>query len=609
MRFFRKAEPSWIDAAPFVWVPEQPLHAEPGFSPGAAARIAEPPPNPANSNRRLGLLGLRLGTGLAQGLGFYILFHLRGAGLWPGSDPYLFAGLALAGLFAPQLVLEGLDEIPPAILAAWASAATALLIGLGFYHHWRIQAATQGHAGFILILLVALLLFNAQALLHAALRRGGIHAAFPEAQWTLAARLLIWLAAAGLAWALIGSGNSLLNWLRPRYPMLHISAEPALIVMPLVGVAGAAAWHLAASSPLTRAWRGVFVTCFTIALPLLAVAAAGSIAVHLSVAAIPAGFLLALGWALAAAFTASARGGTGARWRRIGEACAVPLIVILAALAGLAIAGRVIAFGWSDMRIYAATATLLLAAAGLGYGAALLAGLRGWTHTVRRVHPLLALSVIAACVALLTPLADPLRLAARSQADRLTAGDVPPWQFDFGWLRRHGGRFGQATLQGLARNPEPEVARDAALTLSQAPGLPMPTMIGANIRVRSLGAHLPAALLETDWTKVKGPVPPCLTGVTTGCDAWFLDFDNDGAAEILLAYGDATRWWAAIMKARAGGWRIAGTLAAPPCPTGTAAMRAGDFTLVKAAPAWRDLLVDGMRLHVTPTGGTPPCPE
>jgi hypothetical protein len=610
MGFFRNEKrPDWIDAAPFAWVPEQPLHAEPGFSPGAAGRIAEPPATPANSNKRPGLLGLRLGIGLAQGLGFYILFHLRGAGLWPGSDPYLFAGLALAGLFAPQLVLEGLDEIPPAILAAWASAAASLAIGLGFYHHWRIQAEAQGHAGVVLILLVTLLLFNAQALLHAALRRGGIRAALPEAQWTLAARLLIWLAVAGLAWALIGSGNGLLNWLRPRYPMLHIGAEPALIGLPLVGVAGAAAWHLAVSSRLPRACRTVLATCFTIALPLLAVAAAVSVAVHLFVAAIPAGFLLALGWTLTAAFTASARGETRARWRRIGEACAVPLIVVLAALAGLAIASRVIALGWSDMRIYAAITALLLAAAGLGYGAGLLVGLGGRARAMRQVHPLLALLVIAACVALLTPLGDPLRLAARSQTDRLTAGDVRPWQFDFGWLRRHGGRFGQAALRSLARDPEPEIARDAALFLSLAPGLPTPTMIGANIHVRSLGARLPATLLETDWSKVNGPVPPCLTGVATGCDAWFLDFDNDGAAEILLAYGDSSRWWAAILKPGAGGWRIAGTLAAPPCPAGTAAMRAGDFTLVKAVPAWRDLLVSGMRLHVTRAGGTPPCPK
>jgi hypothetical protein len=329
----------------------------------------------------------------------------------------------------------------------------------------------------------------------------------------------------------------------------------------------------------------------------------------LFIAAIPAGFLLALGWALTAAFTASARGEAIARWRRIGEACAAPLIIILAALAGLAIAGRVIAFGWSDIRIYGATAALLLAAAGAGYGAGLLVDFGRRARAMRQVHPLLALLGIAACVALLTPLADPLRLAVRSQTDRLTAGDVPPWRFDFGWLRRHGGRFGPAALQSLTRNPAPEVARDAALFLSLGAGLPTPTMIGANIHVRSLGARLPAALLETDWTKVKGPVPPCLTGVTTGCDAWFLDFDNDGAAEILLAYGDAGRWWAAILKPGAGGWRIAGTLAAPPCPAGTAAMRAGDFALVNAVPAWRDLLVNGMRLHVTRAGGTPPCPK
>ena len=93
------------------------------------------------------------------------------------------------------------------------------------------------------------------------------------------------------------------------------------------------------------------------------------------------------------------------------------------------------------------------------------------------------------------------------------------------------------------------------------------------------------------------------------CDAFFADLDGDGRSEILLAYGTDARWWAAVMKqgqdAREmdGGWYVAGTLAAPPCPGGLDALRAGHFAAVRPAGNWRDLVVDGIRLSVQPSAG------
>jgi hypothetical protein len=57
-----------------------------------------------------------------------------------------------------------------------------------------------------------------------------------------------------------------------------------------------------------------------------------------------------------------------------------------------------------------------------------------------------------------------------------------------------------------------------------------------------------------------------------------------------------------------GGWYVAGTLAAPPCPGSPTALRAGQFKMVPLAVNWRDLLVGGIRLGIDrprpPTG----CP-
>ena len=57
-------------------------------------------------------------------------------------------------------------------------------------------------------------------------------------------------------------------------------------------------------------------------------------------------------------------------------------------------------------------------------------------------------------------------------------------------------------------------------------------------------ARLPAALLARDWSQCAG-VPPCLTKPAMACDAFFPDLDGDGRDEILLAYGNDARWWAA----------------------------------------------------------------
>lgn len=186
MRFLfrKKPAPRWVDSADLSWTPEEPLavdsgaapqeraspvpeppsasHAPeepiffgPGFSSDEAFRAfvepkpremapepqPEAPPLPAqaaNTNRAPRLLLARLGIGLAQGLGLYLLLQLRAAGVWPGSDPYLFAALAMAGIFAPLVFQEGLGEIPTPLLVLWTGIVAATLACLGLYHHWRI---------------------------------------------------------------------------------------------------------------------------------------------------------------------------------------------------------------------------------------------------------------------------------------------------------------------------------------------------------------------------------------------------------------------------------------------------------------------------------------
>jgi hypothetical protein len=653
--FSRKnTAPRWVDSAALGWVPDKPLDftpkfaadpaptwtdedampepkaevpalfivPEPAAAPEASVTTAPPEtaplPRPANSNAAPGLLLPRLVIGLAQGAALFALAQSRDIGLWPGNDPYLYAAFSLALLFAPLVLLEGLGEIEIRLLGLWSGTIACALASLGLYHHWRSQALDTPHSGLALIILTATMLVIAQALFRAALRDGkplARYATYNDTTWTLAARLVVWAILAGTAWAIFGSGNSLFNWLRAHYPALRLSIDPQIIVLPLVGAASAAAFDITNARSFTRrAARKILLTCCTVALPMLVLLCAAALVANVLLA--PVSLAMALGFAalLVIAINASYRDGAprGAV-RRASEFAAAFLVLGLVAVAAFALGARVAAFGWSAGRITACAGTIALGLYGTAYAGAGLISIGGgkWMQRIEGANIALALILLAACLALATPLADPLQLAVTAQGSRLER--IDPALFDFPWLRR-AGRFGTEALAALTHSSNPQVARLATETLAAPPGtdVPPPSQIGANIAVRTPGARLPNTLLQQDWAQ-NPAVPPCLTKPTLSCDAWFLDLDGDGRREILLVYGNDARWWATVMKENPSGWTAAATLHSPAC-SGTlsgslAAMRSQGVTPINPVSAWRDILVAGMRLTPMPAPQADlPCP-
>jgi hypothetical protein len=662
--FLKKSAPRWVDTDSLNWTPEQPFgDVEPRFAPGndigwtddwriepaaaspksdpraeapqplpapepnplqlvAAQRgaPAEPvtPPAPANLNRAPSLLLLRLGIGLAQGLLLFLLLQAREINVWPGSDPYLFSAFSLALVFAPLVLLEGLGDIEINLLALWSGTIAALLATLGLYRHWRMEGVEQLHADYVLLALVATALVIAQSLLRAGLREGKLIASYRsyfDTAWTLGARLLVWALLAGTAWALIGSGNSLYNWLRAHHPAMPLTLAPALVILPLLGLASAAVFDMTAGTSWTRrAMKAALLTCGTVALPMLAAAALALVIAHFVHAPVPLAQALGCGALLLFAFNASYRGEARARWRKAFEFAAAFLILALAILAAFALATRIATFGWTAERVLAAAAVSALGLYGALYSGAALMSLGGarWMQPVERINLGMACLLLIACCALASPLADPLPLAVKAQTARL----ADPAVFDFTWLARDGARFGHEALTRLARSTNPEIARDATLALAIPPGSETPpaTEIGANITVRTPGARLPNSLLAQDWAG-NAQVPPCLTKPRLACDAWFLDLDGDGVREILLVYGNDARWWASVMKQsvmkpEGAGWRVAATLASPQCRGSLSRMRAGGVGLADPTSVWRDVLVAGLRLTPTPAPRADlPCPN
>jgi hypothetical protein len=122
------------------------------------------------------------------------------------------------------------------------------------------------------------MLVTAQALLRASLRDAKLFPSYRtcfDVSWSLIARLMVWGLVAGTAWALVGSGNSLFNWLRAYFPMLRLSVEPALITMPLVALVSAATFALTpAGGRIRRLAKRALLACCTVALPMLVIASA-----------------------------------------------------------------------------------------------------------------------------------------------------------------------------------------------------------------------------------------------------------------------------------------------------------------------------------------------
>ncbi|MDR1873733.1 MAG: DUF4153 domain-containing protein [Synergistaceae bacterium] len=110
---------------------------------------------------------------------------------------------------------------------------------------------------------------------------------------------------------------------------------------------------------------------------------------------------------------------------------------------------RIQQYSWSVDRIHAAFFVVMAGIWGLGYAG--IVALRQWPSALGRINTAAALIFAAAVIAMNSPILDPYRLSANSQAERLLAGQTDPDHFDFLYLRFHLGRYGNYALERLKR--------------------------------------------------------------------------------------------------------------------------------------------------------------
>jgi len=292
---------------------------------------------------------------------------------------------------------------------------------------------------------------------------------------------------------------------------------------------------------------------------------------------------------------------------RLSARVAAVLLLPLTAIAMYALALRVGHYGWTSERVIAAACLLVASCYAAGYAwAACRPG--AWLAAIAKVNRATAFVILALLLALFTPLADPARLSVNDQMARLDSGKVSASKFDFTYLKFEGARYGRAALEQLRTRTQgadaARVRKSAGLALQQDSRQQndLATVadidVAANLAVWPTGAALPEEFLSQDWRvgTRRYQLPTCLTQRGVGCDAFVMDINLDGEAEVLVM--QAGQLPVVLGSGPDGKWRLVGTLpfGAASCAPLVRELKAGQFQLI--APRAQDLQIAGQRVTI-----------
>jgi len=575
---------------------------------------------------------LRVGLGLLQGLLLYGLYYGGTAKIWPATEPMLFLPALLLTLFVPIAAISAIGHLSRRNLLRWLGLLFVMLCGLGIYEIWRsdvsswIKSAadsTQHLPSNGLILLCVPGLFIAQAMVLAGNADDRYIASYPsyfEMAWKLLVQLKFSILFTALFWLVLYLGSALFALIKLDF--LKQLMEHSWFNIPVTTLAFSFALHLSDARPqIVAGIRKLLLTLLSWLLPMATVL----------VAAFLAGLLV--------------RGlqplwGTGRASHVLLGSCAmlvllintvyqdghqltlgkqhfftlccrmaclllVPLVLLAAYSQGL----RVTEYGWTVSRILAAACTLIAAVYATGYAVAAMR-LKEPLKWLAPTNIWACLTILFTMLALLSPLADPARLAVASQMHRLTQANpdqLDVSRIDFHFLRFDGARYGIDALQQLSHQqdgPHAEEIRKGALqalalanrgSITRAPE---PVVnLGLTIRPRPAQRSLPPAFLAEDWSKrpSRWDLPVCMVQAGQQCDAYFVT-PEPGAAEQLLIIGEKSM--PALFATDAHGhWQLLGQIQISATCKQQLREAAEQGKLQWQAPLQRDLLLNGVRLR------------
>ena len=135
-------------------------------------------------------------------------------------------------------------------------------------------------------------------------------------------------------------------------------------------------------------------------------------------------------------------------------------ILPLTVFAAISMGTRIAQHGLSPERLWALVAIAVACAYGLAALVSVIRGrLPGWRGYLRRSNLNLAVGVSALALLLALPILDFGGISASNQLSRLRSGAVDVADFDYDALRWDFGKAGERALEGLAKDPDAEIAR------------------------------------------------------------------------------------------------------------------------------------------------------
>ncbi|MBA4350062.1 MAG: DUF4153 domain-containing protein [Rhodobacter sp.] len=425
--------------------------------------------------QRRGLLAF---TGALAGLSLWLLDEVSLRGGLPDRMHFFLMAFAIV-FFGGLLAMAG--PLRPGRAALSALPLAAGVAGLMLLASLRYDMVAEFHFADLSFAASFALCFLALPFLIAAAGPGWRdYAALFSESWLLVVRVVMAWVFAGLIWGLIWLSDALLglvglgviDWL-----MAEGGPLPGMVTGVALGVGIAVTVEnadLLSPDLILRLLR-------VLAVPLLAVMAVFLVALPVQgLSRLPEGIsaavilLLLVACAVALVSAVVERDEALAAEGAVSARAAQGLMLLLpvpVALAGWALAQRVVQHGWTPERLFGVVLVVLAAGYALLYLRALLAG-AGWRAWVRRGNLGMALAVMAAAALWLTPVLNADAISARSQLARLEAGQVTAADLDLAALERWGraGALALERLETLALEPGQEALaeRMAARTRERA---------------------------------------------------------------------------------------------------------------------------------------------
>ncbi|GGI19190.1 DUF4153 domain-containing protein [Oxalicibacterium faecigallinarum] len=578
---------------------------------------------------------VRLLTGLLQGVLLYAMYYATKHAIWPVTNAYFSAPLALCLLFVPILFTSAIGHLDRSRLWKWILAATVICIALGLHDAWRMDYVgngltdTSNPSKFVLsgllIVLTAGGLFIAHALVMAAAedaKRIARYYTYFEVAWKLAIQVMFSLLFVGVLWLILWLGASL--FMLVKLSFLRSLLDQPWFVIPMLTFAFSTALHVTDVRPrIVQGIRGLLLTLMSWLLPISVLIVGGFLMSlpfagleplwatrHASSVLLGATALLVV--LINAAFQNGRVAPETARVLKMGARLACVALLPLMVIAIHAVSLRVQQYGWTVDRIKAVACLMVGTCYAIGYLWA--ACERGqWLSRIAHTNIIAAFIVVFLLFALFSPIADPARLSVHSQMARLDAGKTPVADFDFHYLRFEGVRYGNAALQELksrTQGADAELLRhgaEAALAKTNKwdrtdnRRLADDQSRSRNIRVLPSGQNLPADFLGSNWDTSGNAylVPDCLRYANAQCVAHLIDMDADGVAEILVEGEKNVSRLFLFKKEKSGLWRSVGMVEIGyGCEDTLQSLQDGRYQVIP--PEFNDLQVDGRRLRFQP---------